>query len=218
MNISQYRAVIFDLDGTLYDNKGLPLKLVLGDIRNMWVLGAERKARKSIKGIDYKDAAGVYDALFARMAEVKPSLTVESARRWYQDKYMPLQVGMLALYFTMRPLAVEMLQALRSRGIKTILYSDYGHEAEKIEALQIPTDLFDGIISAAKMGGLKPCQASMQRLMAQFGLDAETTLYIGDREDTDGESARSVGMPFYNVKKDKQAWDELLKMVLYEPD
>lgn len=73
----KYRAVVFDLDGTLYDNKGLPLKLVLADIPNMWVLGAERKARKLIKGADYGDAAGVYDALFAKMAEVKRSLTVE---------------------------------------------------------------------------------------------------------------------------------------------
>lgn len=214
MNISQYRAVIFDLDGTLYDNKGLPFKLVLADIPNMFVLGAERVARKSIKGIDYGNAAGVYDALFGRMAEIKHSLTPEKARRWYQDKYMPLQVGLLALYFNARPLAIEMLQALRDRGVRIFLYSDYGHETEKIEALQIPENLFDGIVSAAKMGGLKPCQASMQRLMQQFGLESETTLYVGDREDTDGESARSVGMTFYNVKKDEQAWDELLKIVL----
>ena len=60
MNIEKYKSVIFDLDGTLYDNKGLPLKLVLADIPNMWVLGAERKARKNIKGQDHQDAAGAF--------------------------------------------------------------------------------------------------------------------------------------------------------------
>ncbi|MCR5394130.1 MAG: HAD family hydrolase [Bacteroidales bacterium] len=214
MSIDKYSSVIFDLDGTLYDNKGLPLKLVLADIPNMWVLGAERKARKNIKGRDYRDAEGVYDALFAEMARVKRSLTVEKARQWYQQKYMPLQAALLRIYFAARPLAVELLQAMRARGMKIILYSDYGHETEKIDALRIPQDLFDGIVSAAKMGGLKPCQQSMQRLMQQFNLDAATTLYIGDREDTDGESARPMNIDFYNVKANPNAWDELLKAFL----
>lgn len=210
----KYRAVIFDLDGTLYDNKGLPLKLVLGDIRNMWKLAAERKARKAIKGIDFGDAAGVYDALFNKMAEVKKDLTPETARRWYQDTYMPLQVAMIALYFPARPLVIELLEAMRARDIRIILYSDYGHEAEKVEALGIPLSLFDGIVSAAKTGGLKPCRVSMERLAKQFELDSDTTLYVGDREDTDGICASVVGMQFYNVKSSKEAWDNLLKAFL----
>lgn len=214
MEIEKYKAVIFDLDGTLYNNKGLPMKLVLGDIRNMWVLGAERKARKMIKGQDFGDAAGVYDALFQKMTEVKKSLTIEKARQWYQERYMPLQVAILGMYFDIRPLAIELLEAMKARNLKVILYSDYGHETEKIEALGIPQNLFDGIVSAAKMGGLKPASTSMERLMKQFDLSADSTLYIGDREDTDGESARAVGMDFFNVKRDKEAWDELLKLFL----
>jgi len=205
------RAVIFDLDGTLYDNKGLPMKLVLADVWNMWVLAAERKARKQIKGNDYQDAAGVYDALFQRMSEVKHNLTVEKARTWYQEKYMPLQVALLAMYFQPRPLCIELLEAMKAKGIKLVLYSDYGHETEKIEALGIPTGLFDVIVSAAKMGGLKPCKEAMNRLMEMCNLNPATTLYVGDREDTDGECARSVGVPFYNVKASKDAWDLLLK-------
>ena len=47
--------------------------------------------------------------------------------------------------------------------------------------------------------------------MKQFDIQAEDTLYIGDREDTDGESARAVGMDFYNVKADREAWFQLIK-------
>ena len=67
LDINKYSAVIFDLDGTLYDNKRLPIRLILADIPNMFVLGAERKALKALKGIDFKDAGSVYDALFAKM-------------------------------------------------------------------------------------------------------------------------------------------------------
>lgn len=216
MNIEKYKAVIFDLDGTLYDNKGLPWRLVLADIPNMWVLGAERKARKNLKGRNFGDATKVYEALYAEMSRVKwnHNLSVERAQEWYQQTYMPLQVALLGMYFTLRPLCIELLEAMKARGLKIVLYSDYGHEKEKAEALGISSDHFSEIVSAAKMGGLKPCRESMDRLMSQFGLDAETTLYVGDREDTDGDSARAVKMDFWNVKASREAWDELLKAFL----
>lgn len=214
MEIEKISAVIFDLDGTLYDNKHLPIKLILADIPNMWVLGAERKARKAIMGEDHKDAEGVYNALFNKMAEVKKNLTVEKASKWYHDKYMPLQCAVLRMYYEPRPFVPELLQSLHDRGIKIILYSDYGHAEEKVAALDIPGDLFDGNVSAAKMGGLKPCKASMERLMAMFNLSVESTLYVGDRDDTDGGSASAVGLEFYNVKK--SGWDNLLQLLKLE--
>lgn len=214
INPDKYRAVVFDLDGTLYNNKGLPMKLILGDLRNMWVLGAERKARKQIKGQDYQSAEGVYKALFEKMAEVKKSRTAEEARCWYEEKYMPLQVSVLRMYFEARPLVTELLEAMRNRGLKCILYSDYGHEVEKLQALDIDPKLFDATLSAPELGGLKPSRKSMERLMEKFGLDAATTLYVGDREDTDGDSARPFGIDFVNVKQPKENWDELLKAFL----
>ncbi len=214
MNIEKYKSVVFDLDGTLYDNKGLPMKLILGDLWNMFVLSAERKARKVVMGKDYGTEDKVYAALFEEMTRVKKGLTTEKARRWYEDKYMPLQVSVLQIYFQARPLAVELLEALKARNLKVILYSDYGHAAEKLQALAIPTDLFDGIVSAPELGGLKPSRPSMERLMERFGLEPETMLYVGDREDTDGESARSFGISFHNVKGGHEAWDELLKAFL----
>lgn len=214
MESAKYNAAIFDLDGTLYVNKGFPMKLIMGDLRNMFVLSTERKARKKIMGKDYQTESGVYDALFAEMCALKKSLTVQKARAWYEERYMPLQVSVLQLYYEPRPLAVELLEAMKARGMKVILYSDYGHVTEKIAALGIPQSCFDVILSAPEVGGLKPSQASMQRLMECCGVDPATTLYVGDREDTDGESARIAKMDFHNVKGSPDAWDELLKSFL----
>lgn len=202
-------AVIFDLDGTLYDNRMLPLRLIVADPFNILKLRAERKARKQLKGIDFKDAAGVYDALFAKMAKINCRLSVEKAREWYQEVYMPTQVAMLALYEKPRPCVDNLLQSLRDRGMKLVLYTDYGHAREKVQALIIDPAYFDVIASAPKMGGLKPCKQSIERLLEHCGLTADQCIMIGDRDDTDGAAAKSVGMDFYNVKK--QGWDELLK-------
>jgi len=214
MNIDTIKSVVFDLDGTLYDNKGLPMKLIMGDIWNMFILSAERKARKVIMGKDFGTEAEVYEALFKQMVAVKKNLTVEKARRWYEEKYMPLQVSVLQIYFQARPLVIELLEALHAREIKVVLYSDYGHASEKLQALGIPCELFDVIVSAPELGGLKPSRQSMERLMAKYDLQPESMLYVGDREDTDGESAKPFGIRFHSVKGDNEAWDELLKSFL----
>ena len=211
-DISKYSAVIFDLDGTLYDNKRLPLRLILADLPNMFVLGAERKARKALMGVDFKDSSELYDALFAKMAELKNGLTADKARKWYQERYMPTQVVILSMYYTPRPCVDELLLSLRDRGAKVILYSDYGHAKEKLEALNIDPDYFDVIASAPDLGGLKPSRQSIEKLMLRYDLSADSTLMIGDRDDTDGASAKSVGMSYHNVKS--QGWDELLKMFI----
>lgn len=214
MNIENIKTVVFDLDGTLYDNKGLPMKLILGDLWHMFVLSAERKARKVIMGKDFGTEEAVYEALFTEMARVKKSLTPDKARRWYDDRYMPLQVSVLQIYFQARPLVIELLEALRTRNVTVILYSDYGHAAEKLQALGIPVELFDAIVSAPELGGLKPSRQSMERLMERYELQPENMLYVGDREDTDGESSRPFGIHFHNVKGGNEAWDELLKAFL----
>ncbi|MDO4497624.1 MAG: HAD family hydrolase, partial [Bacteroidales bacterium] len=160
---------------------------------------------------DYGTEENFYQALFQTMVEVKSSLTPEKARAWYNEKYMPLQVAILAMYFTARPLASELLEAMRQQQLKLVLYSDYGCAYEKLQAIGIDPALFDYVISAPELGGLKPSRASMQRLIEKCGLNPAETLFVGDRQDTDGESAQAVGMEFYNVKSDKNAWDELLK-------
>jgi len=190
------------------------MKLILGDLRNMFVLSAERKARKVIMGKDFGTEECVYNALFEEIAKVKNNMPVERVRHWYEEKYMPLQVSVLQLYFQARPLTVELLEALKARNLKVILYSDYGHAAEKLQALGIPTELFDRIVSAPELGGLKPSRQSMERLMTQCNLQPDTILYVGDREDTDGESARPFGIRFHNIKSSSEAWDELLKAFL----
>lgn len=212
MDISKYNAIIFDLDGTLYDKRFLHIRIILADLINFFTLKSERYARRDLNGVDFKDKTGVYQALFAKMCELTRGLTPEKARKWYFDRYMPLQVAILSLYYKPRPCVDEVMRVLRDKGVKILLYSDYDCVREKTEALNIDLDLFDVVVSSPELGGLKPCRQSVERLMQQNGLSAETTLFVGDRNDTDGDAASSVGMDFYNVKT--QGWDDFLRLVL----
>ena len=193
------KAIIFDLDGTLYNKKGLPLRLILSDIPHMLMLGNERKARKELMGRWFGDEQAYYDALYARVAELSHSC-VEAARDWYERRYMPQMQRLLRRHYHVEPWVEGMLADLRQKGIKTAVYSDYGCLRERLEALGFDCSWVDAVADAPSLGGLKPCRESTMRLCEILGVDPTETLMVGDRDDTDGESARRCNMRFKHVK------------------
>lgn len=193
------KAVIFDLDGTLYNKKGLPLRLIAADVPHMFMLGNERKARKELMGRWFGDEQAYYEALYARVAEMSHS-TADKARRWYEDRYMPQMQRILKRHYHVEPWAEGMMADLRQRGIRTAVYSDYGCLRERLEALGFDCSWVDVVADAPALGGLKPCKESALSLCKMLGVDPTDTLMVGDRDDTDGESARRCGMRFQCVK------------------
>ena len=86
-------------------------------------------------------------------------------------------------------------------GVRIVVLSDYGHAKEKIQALGLDESIFDWVISAPELGGLKPAAELMNRVAAKMGVQPHQCLVIGDRDDTDGELARSVNAPFVLVNQ-----------------
>ena len=199
--LDNIKAVIFDLDGTLYLKPGLPLRLICADIRHMFILGNERKARAELKGHFFGSADAYYSSLFVRIAEMS-HCTPEYAHHWYEELYMPTMQRILHRHYRLEPWVPEVLHDLRSRGIKTAVYSDYGCVRERLEALGFDCRWVDVIADAPSLGGLKPCKESAMRICEKLGVKPEETLLIGDRDDTDGESARRCGMRFVLYHKE----------------
>lgn len=199
LSLGTAKAVIFDLDGTLYNKKGLPLRLIAADVPHMFMLGNERKARKELMGLWFGDEQAYYEALYARVAEMSHS-TADKARRWYEDRYMPQMQRILKRHYHVEPWAEGMMADLRQRGIRTAVYSDYGCLRERLEALGFDCSWVDVVADAPALGGLKPCKESALSLCKMLGVDPTDTLMVGDRDDTDGESARRCGMRFQCVK------------------
>ena len=188
-----HRLVILDLDGTLYDKKGLSRRMVLHAPWDMLKMLAERKTRAEMKGI--WQGEGFAESYYQRMAQ-RMHCSEKKAQAWYEKRYMPLMVRMIGKYQRVNDWVIPFVEECRSRGVKIVVLSDYTHAKEKLEALGLDTQVYEWVGSTSELGGLKPAAELMQTLTERMGVAAASCLVIGDREDTDGEMARKAGADF----------------------
>lgn len=190
----KFQAVIFDLDGTLYDKSLLSIRLVLSQLAKgkLLYLKQEQKVRKLLKGQHFNSKSEFYDAFF-RVFNKK------NAKEWYFDEYLPNMVDILKKHYKIESWVVSKFQDLKKGGIKTVVFSDYEFAKEKLTALGFDVKLADYIVSAPELGGLKPCKESFEKLCQIIDVMPEDCLMIGDREDTDGDGARSTNMQWKNI-------------------
>lgn len=194
------KVVIFDLDGTLYNKRGMVRRMMCGALLEWRMMLVERKTRKHLKGVWIGDSEAFYKTYFQTMANGR-LFSEEYARWWYSMRYMPLMVKLLRKYYQPASWVMPFIKQCKELGVRLVVLSDYGHTSEKLEALGLDYSLFDWVISAPELGGLKPAPKLMARVSAQMGVHPNQCMVIGDREDTDGELARSVNAPFYLVKQ-----------------
>ena len=190
------KAIIFDLDGTLYDKSGLARRLIWSQLLRgkLSLLKREREVRKELRGRHFKSEDAFYDAFFAQFD--RP----ESARRWYFEEYMPDMVAILRKHYRIAPWVETTMLELRANGRKVAVFSDYGFVQEKLKAIGFRIAWADYLFEAPALGGLKPCKESFKRLCQEMGMQPSDCLMVGDRDDTDGDGARAVGMAFEHIK------------------
>ncbi len=193
------KAIIFDLDGTLYDNGPLFWMLPLSEFfcLRLGYLGRERSSRKALRGQHFASGQEFYQHLYSRISPRRP----ERAERWYTHHYMPLQVRILRHFCKAYAWVLPRLQELHRAGVKVALYSDYGFARQKLRALGIDPGLFDLIVEAPAFGALKPDPQIARQLLDRLGVTPQEAMFVGDREDTDVASARSVGARYQLVRK-----------------
>ena len=190
------KAIIFDLDGTLYDKSGLARRLITSQLLRgrLGMLKREREVRKELRGRHFESEDAFYRAFFARFE--RPEL----ARRWYFEEYMPDMVAILRKHYRIASWVATTMLELRSKGRKVVVFSDYGCVREKLSAIGFNLAWADFVFDAPSLGGLKPCKESFEKICQEIRFQPSDCLMVGDRKDTDGAGARSVGMAFKLVK------------------
>ena len=193
------RTIIFDLDGTLYDKRGLARRMV----RRLWwclpLLAAERMARKTMHNHDFGSEQAFYDAFFSRMARGH-WWSPRVAEKWYHHVYLPAMIRVIGKSCRPRDSVLQILDNTRDLPVTLAIYSDYGCVDEKLKVLGIDPSLFALRLDSPSTGALKPAKASVMKVMKALSAKPETTLFIGDRDEKDGAAARAVGAHYLIIK------------------
>ena len=193
-------AVIFDFDGTLYDNTGIALKLIKARPFDMFKMNAERQARKVLKGTYFESEEKFLEKFFAIAAQ-KAKCSKEKFDSWYTKTYLPCMIKVLHKKFPARKNVDGLFETIKSKGIKLAILSDYSFIAQRMQAISISSENVDIMKSSQELGGLKPAPQLFLKLADQFKIAPEKILVVGDRDDTDGQGAINSGMKFIQIRK-----------------
>lgn len=197
------KLVIFDVDGTLYNQKKLRLLVLLElfvhySVRphKIWQLNVLRHFRnereKRALMVDENISIGHNQYIWCQ-EKVKRSITEiqEIVGMWIHQK--PLKFLPFCVYKNVNSLLIH----LKNRGIKTAVYSDY-KAGKKIQALGISIDyVFNS--EQEEIGVLKPNPKGLYYIVDQLGIPKQDILFIGDRKERDGACATNAGISYLDV-------------------
>lgn len=192
------KAVIFDLDGTLYDQSKLRrcmtkrlliyYSMHLFRVRDIQILMSFRNIREDNK---FKEGQLIKDEQYNVIAKRLniPLKRVESVIDKWIDK-----VPLIYIHPFIYPGVKDFFDKLNKRNVKIIIFSDLPGE-EKMKILDLPDYQF--FCSNDKdINALKPDPKGLSVILAKTGFRVGECLFIGDRDERDGECARRKGMDY----------------------
>lgn len=197
------RAVLFDLDGTLYRQTMLRLLMAFemgaADMRS-WVT---RTVRPSSPVMAFRTAhervrrmgehGGSTAAEIRRLASERCGLPVEAVDGFVEEWMFERPLKYLAA--ARRRGLLELLNALKSRDIKIGMLSDYPVE-QKLRALGVESYFSVALCTLdPEINALKPSPRGFLRACELWQLPPEQVLYVGDRPSVDAAGARAAGLP-----------------------
>lgn len=205
MKILNCEAVIFDLDGTLYDKKRIALYTMLKQWKNLHILKHSNKIRREMKGRDFQNSENYFENFYNRISE-ETSRSVEELKFWYNQSFYRGFIEILHKNYKAQNNLISLLE--RARGnLPMAVFSDYSYVNERLDALQIDSSFFEITAGSEEYGVLKPSARPLLHMAAKLDVSAEKILMVGDRRDTDGKAAESAGMMFYFIDG-KSGWKQ----------
>lgn len=198
------RAVLFDVDGTLYHQT--PLRLLMAgelgtvswvrhapwNVPRLWrMLSAFRRVREELRALG-RPAERLADLQYTRAADragVPVADMAAAVDEWIYRrplKYLPsvVRAGM-----------ADVLSALIARELRIGVFSDYP-VPDKLDAMGLRAAVtLELDATAESVNAFKPHPRGLEVACQQWRLSPTEVLYVGDRTDVDARGAAAIGMP-----------------------
>ncbi len=196
---SLVRGIIFDLDGTLYALRWyLRILFFIRLFPHGLRLRRFLRVRETFAGADLKSQERLLSAISKELGG-RENMRSADTRRWIDEAFYVSYIALMPFFRFSRPGLAQLLAALRAKGIRLAVLSDFGRVPERLEKLRISPSLFDTVASCEAAGALKPHKRPFLDIAKDWGVLPGDILVIGDRADTDGAAAQSAGMQFVRI-------------------
>jgi FMN phosphatase YigB (HAD superfamily) len=198
------RAVLFDVDGTLYHQAPLRILMAAELASTPWVgrapwkvprlwrmLAAFRHVREELRALGRPDEplARLQYTRAADRAGVPVEDMEAAVDEWIYKrplKYLPRLV---------RSGMTDVLSGLAARDLRLGAFSDYP-VADKLDAMGLrPSIALELDATAEAINAFKPHPRGLEVACERWSLAPDQVLYVGDRADVDALGAAHAGMP-----------------------
>lgn len=195
LNWNEIDLVVFDVDGTLYDQRRLRFAMLRRLLAAAWqtrsldTLRTLRTFRHVREALGDQPQADFMRLQYARTAAQHNKTEGEVralTNEWMERQPLPFLGG------CRYPHLDALFAGLRDAGKQVAVFSDYP-ATDKLAALGLHAN---PVVCAtdADIGRLKPDPSGLLAILRRTGVPAQRALMIGDRFDRDGMAASRAGM------------------------
>ena len=213
INLKKYKLVIFDIDGTLYDQKKLRFKMSMdiliyylirpNKIFELKIIKIFREEREKRKGIYSENLENEQYLWVEKKINYPTEIIRNIIKRWIFER--PIKYLYKCKYSGIE----ELFLFLKKNNIMIGIYSDYPTK-KKMEALRLKADI--EVASTDKdINALKPNPKGLLYIKDKFDFNIKECLFIGDRENIDGMCAKNAGMDYLIIDKKGKIFEQLLR-------
>jgi putative hydrolase of the HAD superfamily len=194
-----FKAIGFDIDGTLYPSFRLYRRMLPFALSNLPLMRAFARTRKELRELAkeawYKESAPENAEDFYRFQAhlTALKLKIDESKSYLLIRDL-IYIESDELFSRIRPFpgVVATLEAIRKAGIPMGALSDFP-TSRKLELLGL-SGYFGAQFSSESTGFLKPAPEPFLALASALGVDPNDMLYVGNSHAYDVEGARGVGM------------------------